>query len=212
MAKLSDLVSVFAFHGVDAAGTLTLFSRRLREAGRVSKAKRGRGAAAMTYLDAARFLIALGATDHPERVQEVEPFFSRALPYCIPSRKEGLHPIHEEIVARDLPFDQATACLIERSREIDAEVSMRTYFDIERSLGGGSITIGDSCVRFSQPRLRDLSVGNVRPADRTEWRKLNDVAMAESGTYATGKSIRATFDIFLVAALKRAIASGGDSQ
>jgi hypothetical protein len=90
MAKLSDLVSVFALHNVDTAGTLTLFSRRLREAGRVSKAKRGRGAASMKYLDAARFLIALGATDHPERVAEVEPFFSSAVPDILPSRRDQL--------------------------------------------------------------------------------------------------------------------------
>ncbi len=210
MAKLSDLVSVLAAHEVDALGTLNLFSRRLREAGRVSKAKRGRGAASMSYLDAARFLVAVGATDHPERAIEIERFFSAALPYCLPSRVEKLHPILREMHANDLSFDQATALLISRSGEIGVELVSKTYLDLERSSGGGSIYIGESCLQFAQSKLRDLSVGNVQPDNPDDMTRLHEEAMSESGRYATGKALRATFNIFLIAALRKLISSESD--
>lgn len=76
MALLSELVATCAEQQLDAAGTLNVFARRLREAGRISKAGRGRGAAHMSYLDAARFLIACAATDHPERAADAEFVFS----------------------------------------------------------------------------------------------------------------------------------------
>lgn len=76
MALLSDLVAICAKHRLDAEPTLTVFARRLREAGRLSQAGRGRGAAQMTFLDAARFLIACAATDHPERAADAELVFS----------------------------------------------------------------------------------------------------------------------------------------
>lgn len=72
MATMPELIAVLAEHRVDNNATLELFGRRLREAGRVTKGKRGRGAAHMSYLDAARFLIACAATDHPERAVDAE--------------------------------------------------------------------------------------------------------------------------------------------
>jgi hypothetical protein len=210
MAKLSDLVSVLAAHEVDAFGTLNLFSRRLREAGRVSKAKRGRGAASMSYLDAARFLIAVGATDHPERAIEVEQFFSNALPFCMPSRVEGLPPVLADIFDLDLPFDQAVAMLVERCGDIPIPLTPKTYLEIERASGGGSITIGDGVLWFVQPKTRALYTGDSLPADPAELDRLNDEALVESGKFATGKSIRATFFLGLIMALRKSIAGPVD--
>lgn len=76
MALLSELVAICEEQGVDAGATLRIFARRLRDAGRISKAGRGRGAAHMSFQDAARFLIACAATDHPERAVEAEFAFS----------------------------------------------------------------------------------------------------------------------------------------
>src|SRR5689334_10900765 len=76
MALLSELVATCEAQRLDAGSTLNVFARRLREAGRITKAGRGRGAAHMTYLDAARFLIACAATDHPERAADAEFVFS----------------------------------------------------------------------------------------------------------------------------------------
>ena len=76
MALLSELVATCEAQRLDAGATLNLFARGLREAGRISKAGRGRGAAQMTYLDAAHFLIACAATDHPERAADAEFVFS----------------------------------------------------------------------------------------------------------------------------------------
>ncbi|WP_156415184.1 hypothetical protein [Sphingobium baderi] len=76
MATMPELIAVLEKHRVDNGATLELFGRRLREAGRITKGKRGRGAAHMTYLDAARLLIACAATDHPERAVDAEYVFS----------------------------------------------------------------------------------------------------------------------------------------
>lgn len=79
MAIISDLVTICAEHRLDGAPTLTVFSRELREAGRLSQAGRGRGAAKATFLDGARFLIACAATDHPKRAVDAESVFSNTL-------------------------------------------------------------------------------------------------------------------------------------
>lgn len=76
MALISDLISVCAQERLDTEATLTVFARRLREAGRLSQAGRGRGAAHATFLDGARLLIAAAATDHPERAVDAEYVFS----------------------------------------------------------------------------------------------------------------------------------------
>ena len=97
MALLSQLVDCCVEQGVDSAPTLNLFARRLREAGRVSKAGRGRGAAHMTNLDAARFLIACAACDRPEEAAGQEEIFSRAI----------LRPALEGSVGRSHRIDTA---------------------------------------------------------------------------------------------------------
>ncbi|HEX8553161.1 MAG TPA: hypothetical protein VF695_00500 [Sphingomonas sp.] len=79
MALLSELVALCEANRVDTRATLNVFARRLREAGRISQAGRGRGAAHMTFLDGARFLIAAAATDQPERAADAEFEFSNTL-------------------------------------------------------------------------------------------------------------------------------------
>ncbi|MFT0862285.1 hypothetical protein [Ancylobacter sp. G4_0304] len=79
MALLSELVSLCAEKKLDTAPTLTVFARRLREAGRLTQAGRGRGAAHMTFLDGARYLISCAATDHPERAVDTEFVFSNLI-------------------------------------------------------------------------------------------------------------------------------------
>lgn len=97
MALLSELVATCEAQRLDTAGTLNVFARRLREAGRISKAGRGRGAAHMTYLDAARFLIACAATDHPERAADAEMVFSNMV-------RTDAHGVDA-----DFPLDEADA-------------------------------------------------------------------------------------------------------
>lgn len=79
MATMPELIEVLEEYRVDTGATLELFGRRLREANRITKGKRGRGAAHMTYLDAARVLIACAATDHPERAADSEYEFSNTI-------------------------------------------------------------------------------------------------------------------------------------
>jgi hypothetical protein len=67
MALVSELTEVTAKALGYPLPTVRLFARRLREAGLLSEAGRGRGAAQATPLDAARLLIALLATQSPSR-------------------------------------------------------------------------------------------------------------------------------------------------
>ncbi|MEM7687795.1 MAG: hypothetical protein AAF291_02135 [Pseudomonadota bacterium] len=211
MAKLSDLVSAFASFDVDTSGTLSLFSRRLREAGRVSKAKRGRGAASMTYIDAARFLIALGATDHPARVQEVEPFFSRALPYCRPSALDELPDWLREILRDDKPLDEAVAYLIKHIWHVESSDVSKTWLEIDRANGAASIRMGRSELFFSQPKMRALHLADDLVDDfenQEDFDDRFDEAARESATYATGKAIKATFYVGILMKLQQLIAEG----
>ncbi|MBN8484131.1 MAG: hypothetical protein J0L50_05075 [Sphingomonadales bacterium] len=208
MAKLSDLVSVFASHDVDATGTLTLFSRRLREAGRVSKAKRGKGAATMTHLDAARFLIALGATDHPERVQDVEPFFSRALPLCRPGAVDGLPDILREILDDEMELDRAVAYLIKHVSNIAVGDVSSTWLEIDRANGGAMIQMGNSALFFEQPQMRALHLSEGTHGDSAFDQKFDEAAR-ESATFATGKCIKATFFVGILMHLNRTLSDRG---
>ena len=207
MAKLSDLVSVFAFHEVDTEGTLNLFSRRLREAGRVSKAKRGRGAASMSHLDAARFLIALGATDHPERVQEVEPFFSRSLPFCSPGAVASLPDILREILDQGFELDRAVAYLIQHISHVASKDASSTWLEIDRANGGAMIQIGRGALFFEQPQMHALHSSGSTDAD-LDFEEKFDEASRESATFATGKSIKATFFVGILMHLHRKISEG----
>jgi hypothetical protein len=208
MAKLSDLVSVFAFHEVDTSGTLNLFSRRLREAGRVNKAKRGKGAATMTHLDAARFLIALGATDHPERVQEIEPFFSRALPYCRPGAVDGLPDILREMLDDDMELDRAVAYLIKHASHLAPSDASSTWLEIDRANGGAMIHMGHSALFFEQPQMRALHLSEDAHRDSAFDQKFDEAAR-ESATFATGKSIKATFFVGILMHLCRTLSDRG---
>jgi len=208
MAKLSDLVSVFAFHEVDTSGTLNLFSRRLREAGRVNKAKRGKGAATMTHLDAARFLIALGATDHPERVQEIEPFFSRALPYCRPSAVDDLPDILREILDGNFELDRAVAYLIMHVTHVPSKLASSTWLEIDRSNGGAMIKMGCAELFFEQPQMRALHLAeDLEPS--SDFDQKFDEASRESTTFATGKMIKATFFVGILMHLDRTVSDRG---
>jgi len=208
--KLSDLVSILADRGVDSPSTLALFSRRLREAGRVSKAKRGKGAAHMTYRDAARFLIAVFATDHPERANDAEQFFSAARPRYLANAVPSLHPVLIDICESDCPLDNAIAILLGAIAKFPVEILSRVYVDFERNVGAATIVIGDSRLQFEQPTYRaldDLEKSNLTPV---QYEAALIQSMTEAAKYSSGKSITSTLDCGLMLLISRALSDTKD--
>lgn len=150
MALLSDLVAALAARGVDSPATLGLFARRLREAGRISKAGRGRSAAKMTYLDAARFTIACLATDHPERAAVAEQFFSSFVydPDISMIRQPEAFTLP---VVRGITFDAALARLLEEVASGHVRPSHGFFLNVERSGASSSIEENGNHFAFVNP-------------------------------------------------------------
>lgn len=197
MAKLSDLVGVLGAHYVDAPRTLHVFARRLREAGRVTKAKRGFGAADMTHRDAARLLIACGATDHPERAAECEQFFSVNLPGTLTESDEALMEVHQ----RQLSLDEAVALLIEACPDMPNEDKSRLCLEICRSSGCATIYTRHGSLTFERPEIAGWFASTG--LDQAEWRAAGEGA----SRYATGKNLKASFYYPLLNALALAVRS-----
>lgn len=109
MASSGTMISVFAQGLCLSRAHVAVRYRALREYGLVSKAGRGRSAAAMSPLDASRLLIALLAVQPIAQTAEATDLLGQA--DCVDSKGDaGLIDGFT-----DLKFDQALALILERS-------------------------------------------------------------------------------------------------
>lgn len=213
MARLSDLVALMEEHRVDTGASLTIFARRLREAGRVSKSGRGRSAASMTALDAARFAIAVLATDSPERAADAENVYSGMVlsnwsemaDMPIPFDRDGkptldvfLADILERIGAGEIDaiaHDRAKAATPEGKKVFHIAPTMG--IDLFRSAVTAVIQISGTRWTFRHPLLDEL-IGAVG-MDETD--RLQADIERETNRFRTGKNLHAYMDGKLFRAL-----------
>ncbi|KAA9014074.1 hypothetical protein F4U94_14665 [Sphingobium limneticum] len=218
MALLSELVSICETHRLDTGATLNVFARRLREAGRVSKAGRGRGAAHMTYLDAARFLIACAATDHPERTADAEYAFSNI---TLSDDNQWCEAFH--ITAENAPtLDLALAKLLEgiATGEIDAiqqgkneerrpgsALRIPPFFGLilRRSHVSASLRIMEGYYHFQHPTLAAI----VAAPDYLAQKPLMEELERDTYRFRTGKNLVAELEEKLLRAVAHLIAGKG---
>jgi hypothetical protein len=222
MILLSELVAICASHNVDSEATLSQFARELRDAGRVSKAGRGRGAARMTFLDAARFLIACAATDHPKRVVEAEAFFSA---YVL----KGAHAPENAFTLPDgISMDEAFASVLEvlASGKLDAdalaEATARAEADghkhvfalrpspelnVDRSGGAAEVAVFGASHRFTFWHSSMIalieSVDALEGVDRAN--DLTSQVEQQALRFRTGKNLSARLDSPLLRAVASAV-------
>lgn len=208
MALLSDLVAICAEHRVDTEATLNLFARRLREAGRVSKAGRGRGAAKMTFLDASRFLIACAATDHPERAADAEATFSTLVNNARESSSgrgkehDGDRSLLEDSLTTllgsiaDGSFDAAL-----RKRGFKFAVEAPLQLNLFRGAAACNLEAGGIILRFAHPAMVDLMTN--RPTSPDDPRVL--AYEQEMLRFRTGKNLSAELNGDLLRAVAYAI-------
>ncbi|KFB08847.1 hypothetical protein EL18_03101 [Nitratireductor basaltis] len=218
MALLSELVATCEAQRLDTRGTLSIFARRLREAGRISQAGRGRGAAHMTFLDAARFLIACAATDHPERAADAEFVFSN----LVHSGERGMDadfPLtKEEAPTLDLALAKTLEWL--GTGKIDAVASARwkekfpegphfpsafVWLILPRSGAAAQLRVLDGRHSFHHPSLAAVmdSVSGGEPAARNV---AEEAFERETRRFRTGKNLTAEFDSKLLRAVANLIA------
>lgn len=228
MALLSELVETCAGRQLDTSGTLNVFARRLREAGRISSAGRGRGAAHMSYLDAARFLIACAATDHPERAADAEFVFSNLV------RTDDMGSDTDFPMTKDEAptLDLALAKLLEDigSGRIDAVASARWdkrfpahpeidaaffWLILRRSGAGAELRVLDGRYAYQHPALAAV-VKTFSDGDGHVAQKIAQDAFArETHRFHTGKNLTAELDGGLLRAVANLIAgkaSEGDAR
>ncbi|MBO1038188.1 hypothetical protein [Brucella pituitosa] len=220
MALLSELVSLCEKHRVDSGATLTVFARRLREAGRVSKAGRGRGAAHMTYLDAARFLIACAATDHPEQAAEAELFFSN-LELAGNDRSDPNFPLDNDA---HRTLDLALAAFLEeistpRLRDIEIKQHQEKYPNVpviapligwltiwRRGVAALRVQMGH--YSFQHPELARM----VNTQDISAFRTVDPIIEKDSYPFRTGKNLSAELELPLLQAVSDLIAGNNQKK
>ncbi len=93
-ATISDVLSV-------PLPTVSMYSRRLREAGKLSEKGRGRGAAQATPLDAARLLLALMVNLGSSRAAQVVTDFGELIPVDTTETEERGPPLVGHVVRRE---------------------------------------------------------------------------------------------------------------
>lgn len=200
MALLSDLVRICADLRIDSEGTLNVFARRLREAGRLSQAGRGRGAAHMTYLDAARFLIACAATDHPERAADAEFEFSNTIYHGDHDETDGMKATLDLAVADVLQcladgtiddLERAErAALIPRADEFNIPVEPVIWLVVHRSSVQAELRVRSDRLIYQHRGIIAMSKASAGQ-DLTERAKDYEHATAR---FRGGKNLRAQLD------------------
>lgn len=223
MALLSELVAVCEAERLDNGATLNLFARRLREAGRISKAGRGRGAAHMSYLDAARFLIACAATDRPEQAADAEYVFSNLVrhsdigtdadfPMNVPAAQtlDQALAMALQAIGEGKVDEVATARWREKFPEPEIPVSTNMWLMVHRSHVSADLRLLDGRYIYHHPALKALtdSMGN---GTSPEVNKVATEALSrETHRFRTGKNLRAEFDASLLRAVAKLVA--GDAE
>ncbi|WLC19330.1 hypothetical protein [Bradyrhizobium diazoefficiens] len=200
MALLSELVALCEACELDSGATLNVFARRLREAGRVSKAGRGRGAAHMTFLDAARFLIACAATDHPEQAADAELQFSNAVwsdGEVYETSDGGVQETTFHLDATSAPtLDVALAKVLEGIA--DGIVTLqREALIVYRGAVSAQLRTHEALYRFQHPTIAALVVAEGEALER-----LMDAVDHQTRRFRTGKNLIAQLE----GALLRAVA------
>lgn len=202
MAILSDLVAICAHHRLDTEATLGLFSRELREAGRVSKAGRGRGAAKMTFLDAARFLIACAATDHPKRAADAEAVFSSTLSE---TGKQSSAPLDTALAATLASIADGSLDAAEKARAEAAGLShwvVMLSLDVFRSGVSAVLHAGESKVTYRHPAAIDM----LAAENHETMLALSRAWERETERFTNGKNLHASLDAPLLRAIAHAVA------
>ncbi|AOG00234.1 hypothetical protein BSY18_632 [Blastomonas sp. RAC04] len=192
MALLSDLVRKCAELGIDSEKSLAVFARRLREAGRLSQAGRGRGAAHMNYVDAARFLIACAATDHPERAAECELAFSNTVFSSGFTTQDDPLPLSAEAAPS---LDIALAKMLEASATgvFHAEGAMLhpiMRLTVQRGGVQAKLKTPSGEYIYCHPALEAV----VRQPDAQAQKPWLEKLEAETRIFRTGKNLVAEFD------------------
>ncbi len=218
MALLSELVATCEAHRLDTGATLNVFARRLREAGRISQAGRGRGAAHMTYLDAARFLIACAATDHPERAADAEFVFSNLVRGDAIRTDPDFTAPKEKAPTLDIALGGALAGL--GNGGIDAKASERwrkefpegphvpivhVELAVRRSSAGANLRILDGEYLYNHPAARamfDSVGGGGYPVQKVA----GEAYERETYRFATGKNLIAVLKTPLLRAVAQLVA------
>lgn len=214
MALLSELVSVCEDHRVDTGATLTVFARRLREAGRLSQAGRGRGAAHMTYLDAARFLIACAATDHPERAVDAEFVFSNLMradsmgtddSFPLPKAEFPTLDTALAEVLRAMGNGEVTKVANERW-EHPTPAPQHCWLRVNRSGAGADLRLLDGRSIYHHPALVAVT-DSVREAGGSAAMKVAASAFErETHRFRTGKNLTAELEGSLLQSVAKLIA------
>jgi hypothetical protein len=222
MALLSELVATCEAERLDAGATLNVFARRLREAGRISKAGRGRGAAHMTYLDAARFLIACAATDHPERAADAEFVFSNLVPASGSSLDADFPMTKDEAPTLDLALaktlewlgtgniDAVAAARWKKSvPEVPAHIHIPApaivWLILRRSAAGAQLRVLDGRYIYQHPSLAAM-VGSFEVGGYPVQKVAQEAFERETHRFRTGKNLSAEFDGKLLRAVAKLVA------
>lgn len=224
MALLSEMVATCEAHKIDTAPTLGVFARRLREAGRLSKAGRGRGAAHMSFLDAARFLIACAATDHPERAVDAEYTFSNfvwgdagTLFPDFPISKAATPTLDTALAkALELLADGTLDVLANESLELQKEkfagftmpvLPPVIWLILRRNGAAAELRVMDGRYQYRHPALAALTRsfdedGGGRPAQKVAVEAFE----RETHRFRTGKNLTAELDLQVLRAVADLIA------
>lgn len=221
MAILRELVAMCEAQRLDSGPTLTVFARRLREAGRISKAGRGRGAAQMTYLDAARFLIACAATDHPEQAVDAEYVFSGLVrvedfiadsDFPLPAKKFPTLDAALAEVLRCIGEGEADTVNAARFRQDfpDSAIPMRpliSWLILRRNGGGAELRLLDGRYIYRHPALVAVTDTLEKGGGGHLATKLASEALdRETFRFRTAKNLMAELDATLLRAVAQLIA------
>lgn len=221
MALLTELVATCEAHRLDTGGTLSIFARRLREAGRISQAGRGRGAAHMTFLDAARFLIACAATDHPERAADAEFVFSNLVRSGDMGTDADFPMTKEEAPTLDLALAKTLEAL--GTGKIDAVASERwkkqfpegphipaafVWLILPRSGAAAELRVLDGRYHYHHPSLAAV-IGSLDGGGYPVQKVAQEAFERETHRFRTGKNLTAEFNGELLRAVAKRIAGEG---
>lgn len=215
MARLTDIARVLAEHRVDKASTLAVFSRNLREAGRLSQAGRGHAAARVSNLDAARLMIACAATDRPASAVDTEATFSGMVWAGDVSGRTGER---DWINENDSPtLDIALANLlgavgtgeVDRHEAARAEAAKHSIvlptileLHVHRDASGAVLRWCDRTYQFQHSRM--AAVVSAQTYDETQ--RLMREFEQETYRFRSGKHLRAELDASLLRAVAETVA------
>lgn len=218
MALLSSLVAILEEERIDSGATLNLFARRLREAGRVAKAGRGRGAAHMDFIDAARLIIACAATDHPEKCADAEFAFSNtqrteALSFAASAEFEHKGDTLDQCLAHVLAsIADGTIDGLQRKQDEERAAAHGSahvvltpaviQFDVFRSGVSASINIMGARASFQHPTAADM----IAAPHYDQMQILAKAWQRDTLRFRTGKNLHASIDGSLLRRLARAVA------